>query len=386
MGQIEPPTNFGALVRAFREQRGWTQQDLAERWGFTREYVSQIELGKRKLYGEESVMRLAEILDIPLERLQAIGRYVPHGARLANHVAEADDALLEALLGPARATVKLSWLVWYANSDTTVVAQLSEIASRLETAVTERRGRLRAAALELLAYANEMLGKVAFDRLEFPAALGRFQEMHDLGRELNDSDIISLAVTHQADVARRRGRYESAIRQLEAAEALARASRTQTQGLRWQTLARCHAEYGNKAAFLRCIDVALDAAAHLPEHEEASNNDFTYQEVTLEQAQGLTLLWEPLAALEIYNRPENQTAFRPLREMGNFTILRAQAHAYAGEIEEGVRLAIEGLTLARLYCSPRHVSRVQRMHDRLSVTSHRDSPHLQDLADALRAR
>ena len=103
MAQIEPsPTTFGALVRAFRQQRGWTQQDLAERWGFTREYVSQIERGKRKLYGEESVLRLAEILDIPLERLQVIGKYVPHGARVANHVAEADDALLEALLGPAR--------------------------------------------------------------------------------------------------------------------------------------------------------------------------------------------------------------------------------------------------------------------------------------------
>lgn len=200
MAQIEPPpTNFGALVRAFREQREWTQQDLAERWGFTREYVSQVELGKRKLYGEASVMRLAEVLDIPLERLQAIGRCVPHGARLASHRAEADDALLEALLGSARATVKLSWLVWYAGSDTTVVAKLSEIARRLETAVSERRGRLRTAA-------------------------------------------------------------------------------------------------------------------------------------------------------------------------------------------EGVRLATEGLTLARLYRSPRHVSRVQRMHDRLSVTSHRDSPRLRDLADALRAR
>lgn len=387
MAQIEPPpTNFGALVRAFREQRDWTQQDLAERWGFTREYVSQIELGKRKLYGEASVMRLAEVLDIPLERLQAIGRCVPHGARLASDRAEAEDALLEALLGPARATVKLSWLVWYADSDTTVVAKLSEIASRLETAISERRGRLRTAALELLAYANEMLGKVAFDRLEFSAALSHFQEMHDLGRELNDSDIVTLALTHQADVARRRGRYESAIRQLESAEALAKASGTPTQGLRWQTLARCHAEYGNKAAFLRCIDVALDAAAHLPDHEEASNNDFTYHEVTLERAHGLTLLWEPLAALEIYNCPENQATFRPLRELGNFTILRAQAHAYAGEIEEGVRLAIEGLTLARLYRSPRHVSRVQRMHDRLSVTCHRDSPHLRDLADALRAR
>src|SRR2546421_8671366 len=330
-------------------------------------------------------MRLAEILDIPPERLQAIGKYVPRGARVANHVAEADDALLEALLGPARATVKLSWLVWYANSDTTVVDQLSEIARRLETAVSERRGRLRTTALELLAYANEMLGKVAFDRLDFTAALGRFQEMHDLGRELNDADIVTLALTHQADVARRRGRYESAIRQLEAAEASSGASRTHVRGLRWQTLARCHAEYGNKAAFLRCIDAALDAAVHLPD-EDASNDDFSYQEVTLEQAQGLTLLWEPLAALEIYDRPEHREAFRPLRELGNFTILRAQAYAYAGEIEEGVRLAIEGLTLARLYRSPRHISRLQRMHDRLSVTPHGDSPHLRDLANALPAR
>ncbi|MGH2770031.1 MAG: helix-turn-helix domain-containing protein, partial [Actinomycetota bacterium] len=70
--------SFGTLVRAFREQRGWTQQQLAERWGFTREYVSQIELGKRKLYGEESVMRLAGILDIPLERLEAIGKQLPY--------------------------------------------------------------------------------------------------------------------------------------------------------------------------------------------------------------------------------------------------------------------------------------------------------------------
>src|ERR1700737_1733437 len=99
VAQIEPsPTTFGGLVRAFRDQRGWSQQQLAARWGFTREYVSQIELGKRKLYGEESVMRLAEILDIPLERLQAIGKYVPHGARVAEHLAQTDDALLEALI------------------------------------------------------------------------------------------------------------------------------------------------------------------------------------------------------------------------------------------------------------------------------------------------
>src|SRR5437660_3006846 len=230
-----------------------------------------------------------------------------------------------------------------------------------------------------------MMGKVAFDRLAFPDAVAHFQEMHDLGRELNDPDITALALTHQGDVARRRGRYESATHHLHAAESFAKASRTQTQGLRWQTLARCHAEYGNRPAFLRSIEVALETATRLPEREEASSNDFTLQEVTLEQAQRLTLLWEPLRALEIYNRPEHQTAFRPLRELGNFTILRAQAYAYAGEVDEGARLAIEGLALARRYNSPRHISRVQRMHDRLSVTPHAGSPGPRARADPLHA-
>jgi len=385
VAQLEPsPATFGGLVRAFREQRGWTQQDLADRWGFTREYVSQIELGKRKLYGEGNVMRLAEILDIPLERLQAIGKYVPHGARVTRHPAQADDALIDALLDPARATVKLAWLVWCAKGDTSVVRQLADIAARLETAVTERRGRLRTAALELLAYAHEMMGKVAFDRLDLGRAVSHFQEMHDLGRELNDCDVTALALTHQGDVARRRGRYESAVRHLEAADPFAKASRTPTRGLRWQTLARCHAECGNTSGFQRAIDVALATALYLPEQEEA-NNDFTLHDVTLEQAHGLTLLWEPLKALEIYNRPEHQSAVRPLREFGSFTILRAQAYAYAGEVDEGVRLAIEGLALARRYDSPRHISRVRRMHDRLSVTPHRDNPSLSDLDDALHA-
>jgi len=48
-----------------------------------------------------------------------------------------------------------------------------------------------------------------------------------------------------------------------------------------------------------------------------------------------------------------------------------------------VRLAIEGLALSRRYDSPRH--RVQRMHDRLSATPHRDNPSLSDLDDALHA-
>ena len=40
---------FGKLVREYREQMGLSQEEVAEKWGYTREYVSLIERGKRKL-------------------------------------------------------------------------------------------------------------------------------------------------------------------------------------------------------------------------------------------------------------------------------------------------------------------------------------------------
>ncbi len=53
---------FGKLVKAYRNQRGWPQEELAERWGFTRGYVSMVESGKKKLDSVLQVVRLADIL------------------------------------------------------------------------------------------------------------------------------------------------------------------------------------------------------------------------------------------------------------------------------------------------------------------------------------
>src|SRR5690242_2648995 len=97
---------FGKLVQAYRKERSWSQQELAERWGNTREYVSQVESGKRKLTQTDQVARLADILEIPLEHLEAIGRGVHGPAKPPTDVRDADDFLLQTLLEPAQYTVK----------------------------------------------------------------------------------------------------------------------------------------------------------------------------------------------------------------------------------------------------------------------------------------
>jgi transcriptional regulator with XRE-family HTH domain len=148
---------FGKLVKTFRMQRGWSQGQLAEKWGVSREYVSLIERGKRKLDKQEQVNRLADILNIPQERLEAIGKGIPQRHTIAEKPADADDILLQTLLEPSLSTAKLSWLLWIADGENIPIAEnLANLAERLEDALTRHHGQFLKPAQKVLAYVHEM--------------------------------------------------------------------------------------------------------------------------------------------------------------------------------------------------------------------------------------
>jgi hypothetical protein len=305
------------------------------------------------------------------------------GASLAS-VGVSEDALVAALLEPAGATIKLSWLVWYGNADAAVVDRVAALIGKLTDFTSSHQGNLRRPALRLLAAAHEMLGKVAFDGLDYPIAYSHFLEMEQLGEAAGDAGLRALAAVHQGDLLRRRGAYDLAVQRL---EAMPRAGEVagRVEGLRQQTLARAHAENGHRTAFLHAIDQAEEQAARLDAQTADWGNELTLTAVDHERAHGHTLLWEPEVALGIYLATQPEVHPVSLRDIGNPTILKAQAHAYAGNLDTGVDLAIEGLRFARRYGSARHVSRVQRMHDRLRGTPIGTGARLRDLADALRA-
>jgi len=229
-----------------------------------------------------------------------------------------------------------------------------------------------------------MKGKIAFDQLDYPNASGYFQQMRELGEELTNPDIIALSMIRQGDLLRRRGRYELAVRCLEAAKPFADAGNITTNGLRLQTLARTYAEFQQRSLFLNAIEKAQEAADHIQPELDTTNNQFTLIGVLQEKGQGHTLLGEPQRALDIYRESERIQPFRPIRDLGVLTILKAQAHAYNGNMDKGVNLALRGLTLANEYHSRRHISRIQRMYDRLRVTPLGKHPRLEDLQEALR--
>lgn len=375
---------FGKLVKSFREQRGWSQGELAERWGHTREYVSMVERGKRKVDKQEQISRLADILEIPQERLDAVGKELPRRHTTPQKPAEADDILLQTLLEPSLASVKLSWLLWLADGMNNIITDnLTSIIEKLDDATTKYHGEFLKPAHQVLAYAHEMQGNIAFDRLRYVEANGHFQEMLALGNELKDPNIITLAQIRMADILRKRGRYETSVGLLNVIRPTANTASAYIQGVRWQILARAHSTYGKEDAFLEAIDNAQEIAKDTKETIDTLSSQFNLVEVLQERGQGYTMLWQPQKALEIYQETDRLKPFRPIRNLGSYTIIKAQAHTYSGDIDRGINLAIEGMNLAKSYQSRRHVSRVQGMYDRLSVTSLANHSRMRDLKNAL---
>src|SRR5579884_2374254 len=205
---------FGKLVKSFRKQRGWSQGKLAERWGHTREYVSLVERGQRKLEKQEQIHRLADILGIPDEQLERIGKGIPQRKVLSP--LEDKDALIQVLLEPAQNTVKMSWLVWYGNGGIVdTESSLKTLLLQLEDVLQSYKGDFEKPALRIEAYAHEMLGNIAIERIKTEEATAHFQEMYDIAEELNDAELLALALIHQSEMLRRSHRYEAAIRRLD---------------------------------------------------------------------------------------------------------------------------------------------------------------------------
>lgn len=373
---------FGKLVRAYRKQRGWTQEELAEKWGYTREYVSHIEAGRRKLDSVSQLVRLADLLDIPSEKLEAIGRGIPE--RKAKTVTQnIDSPLLPLLLTQGLDKVKFSYMVWLANQHASIEANLQNMVDTLYSALTLYRGEFVKPAQQLLAYTHQMLGKIAFDALDYESAGKHFSEMVRLGQELNDADTIALGMIRQGDILRKRGRYAMALRCFEAVKPYADASDYGIQGLRYLNRARAYYFLGDEMHFLRSIHPALELASQVKEGDNSLAYWFSLDVAFQFQASGYTALKKPARAIEVYKKIDQFRPSRPLRDQGAYIIEKARAYLELGDLEKGTALALKGLRLATQYKSKRHIARIEVTYNNLRMTPLGKEKQLHTLRDAL---
>ena len=369
---------FGELVRAYRKQREWTQRQLAERWEHTQEYVSQVERGQRKVDSTSQLVRLADILDIPQEKLDAIGRGIPERKAKAVQGLEEDHAILQMLLAPGRDMVRFAWIAWSGDQHPRIEGTLRDLSANLEQALIAYNGEFRRPARQLLAYTHQMQGKIAFDRLDYAAAAGHFSEMIDLGREINDAEIIAIGIVQQSDLLRKRGRYENALRSFESAKPFIDASTQDIQCMRHVLMARAYYCYGDEHNFLRSINKALENPT---DTIDSIANQITLEDILEEKAAGFTTLNQPQHALEIYKSIDG--VFRPMRNQGSYLIDKAQVYFHLSDFERGLKFATEGLHLATTYRSKRQVARLETTYLRLLNTVPGKKKQMRDFQELL---
>lgn len=374
---------FGKLVKTYRKQRGWTQEELAERWGYTSSYVSQVESGRRKLDSASQVIRLATILDIPPDKLEAIGRGIPQRRIEATSSREADSAILQMLLSPGRDMVQLAYMLWIADQHFLLEDTLQNLITNLDTALTSYHGEFLKPAQQLLAYTHQMRGRIAFDRLDLTAASGHFSEMIDLGQELNDPDIITMGMIYRGSILRKRGRFETALRCFAAAKTFAETASPNVEGAYYVKLSTLYADAGNEKHFLQAIDSALAIATNMENNLASLVNEFSLDDVLWAQAGGLAELWKPEEALKVYQQTDKLRPFRPLRDLGAYTIDKGAAYLHQGDMDEGLRLSLKGLHMATEYKSKRHIGWLERTYNRLRVLPVGKDKRLKTLHEAL---
>lgn len=373
---------FGELVKSYRKQRGLTQEEVAEKWGHSRGYVTQIERGQRKLDSTTQLIKLADLLEIPTEKLEAIGRGIPERKKDTASKGDGSD-VLQMLLNQSKDMVRFAWIAWYADSAPYIEEKLHNLTSELDHALAIYQGEFVKPAQQLLAYAHQMQGKIAFDRLDYASASAHFSEMIDLGEELNNPDIIALGMVHQGDLLRKRGRYETALRRFEAAKLYADASDPGIQGVRYTFMARAHYLYGKEDDFKRAIDPALEIASNMKDTLENRSLQFSLDEALQFQAAGYTMFWKPEKAIEIYKETDRLRPFRPLREQGSYNIEKAQAYLHLEDLDNGVAFSLKGIGQASSYHSRRHILRLEAAYNRLRARPIGRDTRLITLHDAL---
>ncbi len=63
------PARIGTVVKRLRERKGLSQLELAKRAGVAQGYISDLEAGRKKNPGIETLRKLARALGVPVTEL-----------------------------------------------------------------------------------------------------------------------------------------------------------------------------------------------------------------------------------------------------------------------------------------------------------------------------
>ncbi len=359
--------HYGHTIKEYREQKGITQAELAEKWvksdgsaGVGVEYVSSIETGRKGIADQKVLRALCDILDIPLWKL-GLSEYNPfepdiHSVRSGYLYPEMLDAI-EGLIRTCwhvRRTQPLPVLLG-------TISYLSGLTSRVTQSVGSSSDRR---LLNLQAQVLRLEAITAGNLKKYDKALELDYKMLEIARETDDKATLALAYLAIGTELDRRGKHSEAITYLEQGRDVSFRSSKPIMTLMNAYLARAYASSHDTERFLRTIDVAEGLARDL-NGTYGNGTDYVYHRLTGvlgEKSYGLITLNMPDASLEVCEDIEKEM------EKDNNWWLHAwlpldYAHAYMSknDIDGAVKAGIDFYNRASTLQAPHAIDRVVKL-------------------------
>jgi transcriptional regulator with XRE-family HTH domain len=333
--------DLGEKLRGYRSAGSLTRQQLADKLGYDRTYISKIESRRRRVSDRDSLAHIAATLAIPP---RALG------------IAGPDDAYFATTLALGASVIRLAEVARQSGRAADAVNELWPLITGLEAQVAAGAADLE--AVRLLALARMSLG-VALGHLlpdERLATAARWTgRAVRLAWHLGDRSLLGLVLLMHGNELRKAGHAAAGVIRLR--QALQADDHSARQGPGLVLLARAAAESGQAGLF----DAAASQCARLLEtaaQRDVLFSPFTIREVRLRGllATGQAARAADLAARYPADSPPPSPHWRVIE-----TITTAEVLARAGDEHTATTMLTAATSDAEALRLPRQVQRIIRL-------------------------
>lgn len=382
---------FGQVIKEYRNRRNWTQAKLAERWpneagGVSVTYVQQIEAGKKHLADQQTLRRLADLLEIPLWEF-GLSDYDPFspamlpgkGAHMYRETLEVIAALTQQTLG-SRSVSPLPVVEQNAR-------RLRAIVSYFEHHLPPSSS-LESSFLSVRIQQENLTGLMHFEHDEHGKAMQCYEQMYQMARELDDPAHLILALTKISVNSMRFGHMAKAIDAGEAARDLSFKASKQTAAYTNAYLAHIYAADHDVARFERAIGTAIDLAEPI-KGQYGDGTDFIHHKfsgILQLRSRGYLRLSLPDKTLALHDELQRQIAHDANLWLDHrLHLYRGRAYLMLGDIESAIGACRALFQEVQDWHSPHRLSRANELLEQIEQAGYGHLPVVKDFREELKA-
>ena len=361
--QRQPSALSQALI-LYRDSHKLTQEDLAALLDVEPRTLRRWENGETILSDTHDLKHIADRLGIPYDHLGiAPSLYIP----LALEHITTTIARIWGLIDEGR--ISESYAI-AENIARETYRQLN----------TDDPAYLRAYAQMYFAIAHATSLSVRTE--DVGQAIYYYQQMEYFARHINDNTLITIALTYQGDMYRRKSDMHNAIMTLEGTRDTIPGAEPAARGNLMQLLARSYIKVNRVQDFETAIKTAEELAYASAEDESDTRNQFHLAHVYEEYAKGYNILRKPQLALDYIDKAEKaHTLTKSVTIL--LKVARAEVLIHGGDISAGEPLAVEAAIYTKEHGHWRRLERIYALKRFLNRQAFRYGKAEASLSEAL---